>query len=558
MRSTVNPLSAALGMLHARGFAALPRRGLTRRFEGPLHCQAGDVSVELTVSDWDFVAYPEIRITRAPAALPSLTPHLDADDCLCYLASGSVVLDRYHPEHALAQCLDLAQKELDRLMVNRSYRQDEFQSEFGASWHIGQRPLPWSVLLGTVGPAVTQASALVIGDEQDRRLAITSDEAEIRDWCAVRGWPEPVAAAMTCWIVRSNRHPTLPVQLPKTVGEMLEWIRLWDPSAYNTCQGVLGCRDYLAQSTVAFIVSSPAGWFGFSLRLDDVKRKAFRKNPKWMRQSLHGRGSVRAIARMSVHQIGPDFVHSRNLTYSSLGAKKITLIGCGAIGGYLAQALVRLGAGTQGGQLTLIDPDILRAENLGRHLLGYDSLYLAKADAVVATLRRQFPHAALSAAVRAAHLPADLVGDLVIDATGEEAVSEALNHHRLRLPAGSRVPILHAWIVGNGDYSQALWTDSQSHACYRCLRQNDSLRTPRFTTLVSPVATLNLGCHAHTPYAVSAPLAAAALAADMVVGWLQGSVSPRFRTRQLETSRGQQVKSQDLPPLSGCPACARG
>ena len=48
--------------------------------------------------------------------------------------------------------------------------------------------------------------------------------------------------------------------------------------------------------------------------------------------------------------------------------------------------------------------------------------------------------------------------DLIIDATGEESLSIALNHHavthRPNFP-----PVLHTWIVGNGGATQALLCD---------------------------------------------------------------------------------------------------
>ncbi|MCL4402226.1 MAG: ThiF family adenylyltransferase, partial [Acidobacteria bacterium] len=44
---------------------------------------------------------------------------------------------------------------------------------------------------------------------------------------------------------------------------------------------------------------------------------------------------------------------------------RISIIGCGSFGSALADMLVRAGVG----RLTLIDPEPLAAENLGRHML---------------------------------------------------------------------------------------------------------------------------------------------------------------------------------------------
>lgn len=550
-------LALTFRMLRDRGFVQLPRIGATRRFEGLLECRGGAVRVRLTISDWDFVHYPTIRVLDAPPQLPVLTPHIDADRGLCYLANGAVVLDRYHPEHAIAQCLDRARLELDRLMTKPTYRQDEFASEFGASWNVGQRPLPWTVLLASIEPTAITASALVVGPANRCMLAIASDADEIHRLCEARGWPVPTAAAASCWLIRSDHYPTLPAHgLPQTIGDMFAWIKAWDHRAYSAIQTILAQPEYLQLPHVIFLVQSPAGWFGFELVLDPVKRKAFQRRPRYMRQSLHGRDRDRPISRLAVQEIGAPFVHGRNLTYPSLRDRHITLVGCGAIGGYLAQALVKLGAGTGAGQLMLIDPDELRAENLGRHWLGFGSLFMPKAEAVQRSLQHQFPGAKLVAYPRPILLPEDLKGDLVINATGEEALSEAINYRHVQLPSSTRPPLLHVWVAGNGDCVQALWTDTAKYACYRCLRCTDPARTPRFPLYDNPPEQRNLGCHAFTPYAVSAPMAAAALATDMVVHWLQGDPSPRFRTRLIEGSSARKHKPQNIEPLTGCPACS--
>jgi hypothetical protein len=554
---SAHPLAAALRVLRARGFVSLPRAGTTRYFEGPLVCKDGVVRIRIAIRDWDFVSYPSIRVLQAPQSLQGVTPHIDAAGGLCYLASGTVILDRYHPEHAIAQCLDLARQELDRLAKKPVYRQEEFQSEFGANWYLGQLPLPWDVSLGSLARDSQVAAAYGIGPPDERLIAISDNADEIGRLCAVRGWPEPTPLKATCAVIRSDAWPTIPtIGLPTTVSEVFGWIRDWDRHAYGAIQSVLGQRRCLSNHYAIFLLHTRAGWFGFSFKIDATKRLAYSRKPTDFRQSLHRRNSTLPINRVAVREISADFVHSRNLTFPSLKGRSITLIGCGAIGGYLAQALARLGAGTGGGELTLIDPEPLGPENLGRHWLGYDSLFTLKAEAVKQRIEKEFPESRVQAHVRRAEFPLDIRGDLIVDATGEEAFSEALNYHRQQLDLVRRPLTLHTWIMGNGDCAQALWVDLPKFACYRCLRCNDPERTPRFPILEHPPETLNLGCHAFTPYAVSAPMTAAALATDLVIGWMSGDPSPRFRTRVVEGAELRKVKSQNLSPLVGCPACS--
>lgn len=262
---------------------------------------------------------------------------------------------------------------------------------------------------------------------------------------------------------------------------------------------------------------------------------------------------------MALREAGSRFVHSRNLSYQDLYNKRVTVVGCGAIGSFVAAALVRLGGGTgKLGRLKLIDPDDLGPENLGRHVLGYPALMQTKAGALRDELLRQFPHSAIEAHACSVFDHAQLfAAELIVDATGEESVSEYLNG--LRLQRGTLTPLLHVWIRGNGESVQALWADAEGGACYRCLLVPDASyhRKERFPLLKTDPLQRTDGCRAYTPYAVSAPMQAAALAADMVCGWLQGDPSPRFRTRSQENADVYRVKNQNLTRMDGCPACAR-
>ncbi len=548
-------LALGLKKLDELGFRPIKRPGSARCFNGELQCAKGPVKVRLEISDWDFTTYPTLVILERPSFLPALTPHVSGDGVQCYFMQGRVVLDRYRPDHAIWQCIEQAQQELDRLSASPMYREREFEQEFGANWEIGQLPLPAPVLLAE---AAGDGAVACFGITDDDGLYVIagSDEAQVKALAEARGWPAPRRMKLATYLVHSTRSPTLPGALPATIADMFAWIKSWDPAGMKRIHEVLGQREWLGFKAVQFLVDSPAGWFGFFFELNSNRKLMHHRKPSGYRQHLYSKGHELPITRVSVKQISPDFIHSRNLQFPSLKDKRITLIGCGAIGGYLAQALVKLGAGTGNGLLTLIDPDSLGPGNLGRHFLGMDSLSKPKAVAVKEALNRQFPHAQIVAEPRRAAYSSDIIDDLVIDATGEEAVSEAINANRSTKTGAEGVPVLHTWIVGNGECVQALWVDQRKYACFRCMRQNDPPRTPRFPVLDHDPETRIVGCSAYTPYAVSAPMSACALAIDMIIDWLKGDVSPRSRTRYIEGGDFRKIKNQNVSPLEGCPGCS--
>ena len=67
---------------------------------------------------------------------------------------------------------------------------------------------------------------------------------------------------------------------------------------------------------------------------------------------------------------------------NALSAKHIAIAGCGSIGGTVADIATRTGVGT----LTLIDPDLVSPENIGRHVLTSSAIGQRKVDALASHL----------------------------------------------------------------------------------------------------------------------------------------------------------------------------
>lgn len=545
--------------LVAQGFAYFMRRHGVLWFRGALKCKQGPIRIELGISDWDFISYPTIRLLDRPPALHGVQAHLSARNGLCYYTQGSVVLDRYDSISAVAQSLAQATHVLDELMLNPNYRRAELTREYLANWSVAQTPGPLPVVKAGVSATSTHVHMAAIGE---RFLIFGDDLQELEVISAALGEPLIDYGSGSAWALRTIQWPPMSESFPVDMQSLFAWLKVWDRNLFGNFQNRLGHdRKYLDRALLYLMIQSPAGWLGIRVPLgNQVARLVGRRNPSVYRQHMHVKGKAQPVTRLSVIDWSASFVHSRNLTFQDLTDKRITLIGCGAIGSHLAEALVRLGAG-QGkrGRLRIIDPDLMGSENIGRHALGYPSLFQEKSVAMEQELRRTFPLANVVGIVGDALRIGDLFeGDLVIDATGEEALSEAINARHIT--AGSIAgPVLYVRISGTGGAVQSLWVDAGKGACFRCLRTSDpqNRRAERFPIEKSddPVWVMN-GCHAVTPYAVSAPMHAAALAADVVADWLQGNVAPRLRVLVRPGADVHPVKNQDPKRLPNCPACS--
>ncbi len=142
-----------------------------------------------------------------------------------------------------------------------------------------------------------------------------------------------------------------------------------------------------------------------------------------------------------------DYLLSRCSGTPSLRDKRVLLLGCGSVGGFLANNLCQLGIT----QLDLLDKDYLSSENAHRHFLGFESINLdspkMKADLVRTVLTNKYPYVEIDSlnyknrSVEKVFLnsPNRLREyDLIISALGEPtlnlAINELLIFHHISTP----------------------------------------------------------------------------------------------------------------------------
>lgn len=553
----------ALRYLRERGFERAASSPSMRAFEGPLHLHAGEVQVRLEIADWEFVAYPRLTMLTRPAFLPKLMSNIDATGGLCYLEPGSVVLDRFDPAGSIALCLQAAEELLNSFTDDPARKKRAVQDEFLAYWSGGGKRA-WALIGDVPAEALYAGVRFIEMDEQRASVSlpmISSSSQEVGKVAQALGGKVQGEREGRCWLLKTDVYPIAPADgLPTTLRGLFGYLKSWDPLLSRRIQQILSSdKGYLKCRLITFAVHSPAGWVGFSFSIESFLRlTGHRQLPNVCLQYLHRHGESIEITRLALMEIGARFIHSRNLTHASLMDKRVSIIGCGAVGGYVAQAVARLGAGAGRGKVRLIDPGILEPGNLGRHWLGMDSLFVPKATSLARALRQQFPHSTFVDCVQDVRDVTDLFdADLVIDATGVESVSEMINAHHVQRNR-HRPPVLYAWVLGNGECVQGLWVDSARHGCYRCLRQPEgaNYRDERFPVLKEAPTTLMVGCQAVTPYAVAAPMEAAALCTEFVIDWLKGSVTPRLRHRFRQNADVRHQKCQDMSKVTNCPACS--
>lgn len=523
--------------LHQRGFSYSKRDGGGwMRFVGELRLRAKNYSCELAVSP-GLDEFPRVWLTPVPPGRPELQPHLSASGYLCYLALGSVIFDFFDPIRQTMACLDRAEQVLEDILAGKMVEDlaEEFHITWGHAW----------CMLDVDERRPGSLSAYTFGGETS---IVTDDKARTHAKLEAIGLGLP-KVELSAFRVLTKSMP-MPLQEswpPKTVQAFLKWQNTLDPRCSKKIEQRL-IEIFRSKATrVLVLIDSPQVKYGIDV---DLKRDPARtSNRPSLREILYRL----PLRRISVWRIDDPYLAERNLPGSkTLAGLKVGLVGCGTIGGYLAEMLAKAGAGTVGGKLTLVDMGSIEPGNLGRHRLGFNALTKKKAEAMSDELRRVAPSidvVAVAGDVKAANLgPLDLL----IDATGEQGLTDWLTWKY-----ADKVPFLSAWVEGSGLAVRALLKASPEHACARCVSKPPLMDQYRVFDVPSEVIMKGHGCEGlYVPFPATASVQAAALAMEMVQAWLDGSVSPSFRTRVLDHSREVYFKDCSPQRYEGCPACA--
>ena len=151
----------------------------------------------------------------------------------------------------------------------------------------------------------------------------------------------------------------------------------------------------------------------------------------------------------------------------------VLIVGSGAIGGFLAEQLARMGISP----IHLVDPDRLEVENLVRHPLGASALGQPKASALAGEIRRDFPLCnAVGVDADFLELPANeqfrlaSLADVVVAATDSVQCQRRVNE--IALAAGKPAVYPAIWVdprIRDAEVGEILWMLPGRHTpCYEC------------------------------------------------------------------------------------------
>lgn len=508
-------------------------------YHGPLEADGRSYQCEFRV-DPLFSQYPHVRLLQRPEGLSLVAPHMGSDSNVCYIAKGTVVLDIFDPVGQTLACVERAGEVLNKIIKGEFV--DDLEDEFFAYW-LGKL-----CLVDLQNDRLGRHTTLMVQNGASWYPVVTDDPARTRSKLNTLGWTAQDAPLTTFRLKTTAKPRPHNTRWPiESVQQLLEWQGLLDQNCRRKLLKRLEEAKALKLVVVIFIIESPLMNYGLCV---DFRRDA-------QRQSVNKRvlpTPLFALPAMPLEVVRLDdrYATERNQPgRRTLAGKRLVLAGCGTIGGFLAEMLVKAGAGTDGGKLLLVDFDTLRPQNLGRHRLGFSSLFASKAVG----LRREFERAAPGAEVVALHQDAQDAElgdfDLLIDATGEESLGHWLAHKY------RTAQMLSVWIEGPGVAVRGLLRAKAYGACFRCLCDANKAGQLRTVEGEMPQVRAGQGCEGlYVPFSATVSVQAAALGAEMVSAWVNGDDAAALRTRVLDSKFQQATADCNPARLSKCPACS--
>lgn len=507
---------------------------------GALHAESATHECELWI-DPTFIELPRVRLVQVPKALAPIAPHIAGDGGLCYLAKGAVVIDIFDPVGQTLACLVRAETVLGQLLRHELI--NDLEEEFFAYWG------GFDCFLDLQDSQLGRQKAILATPNGYPIPVVTDDEARTLKKLKTLGW-ESKGMAIPVFRVCTKVKPR-PYQVawpPKNLRDILQWQGLLDPACRKKVQERVAQAYSEKAGGVVILIQSPLLSYALYADFSDD----FAKAKAGLTSQIMSKLLDSIVMPMVVTRIDDKYMAERNMPgRQTLGGKRIALVGCGTIGGFLAEMLVKAGAGTIGGQLILVDKDILSTGNIGRHRLGFSSLLKNKAKALADELIRDAPGAdikALPVDVRQANLGRN---DLLIDATGEEALSNWLTAEY-----SSKCTMLSVWIEGPGTAVRALLRQQSDGACFRCL--SEYVKEGRYKSVDGelPLMLAGQGCEGmYVPFPATVSIQAACLGAEMVQDWLEGTPAPLLRTVVTDKHHKKATEDCNLERIDKCPAC---
>jgi molybdopterin/thiamine biosynthesis adenylyltransferase len=388
---------------------------------------------------------------------PKDAPHVERNLRLCVAGSGTTT-DHLDPVGVVRYFVEDALRLISA--IERGELLEDFRIDFQAYWHRSSTSKLRVQTIVSLEPP-TRPLAQTYYNSQ---LIVADGAVELKRWISNflgKPFDGVTVPSLLVWL---DPLP-VPSEYPATVAQLRAFLNARSPEVdLNQLLPPPGGNSVI-------IIAGPTapgktGSAAFHLRAPSASKvlKGFR--PGRVPPTIVGAGT--SLDRVMTTQVGAAENRLPTAQQTSTRDLRVAIIGCGSLGGGVARLLAQQGVSN----LTLIDPDFLAWENIGRHELGAQRVGQNKAKALASQLLKQLPH--LESVVGFGEDWRTLIQkkpelfkqvDVVVSATGDWASEAALSD--LQGQDLVTCPVVYGWLERNAVAAHALALQGKT-PCLRC------------------------------------------------------------------------------------------
>jgi len=497
-------------------------------------------------------------------------PHVCWRGLVCYNDGEGVSMDTEQPLEIAEYALT---KVMSTLSIEKSEREDLFFNEFEGYWNRQSSSFAaYSFLQPEDSAQIVKVS---VSKKKKTPLTFFQDKNDIDDEYHFFRICKEKRTQMNAVYLPLERYinPPLPGDSIDIgfLDEILRALSIENKAIWD----LLLSKNKLSKKALHLLVSQPRPQGGKSLYGLTIPYVL-----NWLSGNI--KPYNHQIIPLSIDRHTPDYLLERSGGNLNLEEKNVAIIGCGSIGGRMAELLIMSGVK----KLTLIDNDIFSADNLFRHVLDSRHIGHSKVKSLAKQLKSRFPYVSIETKTEKITGLSDFLinHNLIIDASGNPTLGRELNISHRKI-GNENVPLfLTVWTEPLGLGGHVVMSDGKTLGCLHCLFHRDN--TGQLSSIFNfveknQIISKNLtGCGgAFTPFSALDAVRIAEIATRMIVDafslmavnesnettyqWWRGddtaAIKSNIKTTPWYLDCKNNVDSQiDLVFSEGCPVCRQG
>lgn len=402
--------------------------------------------------------------------VPKMRLHIDSEGKICLTDESSLLLDVSRPVQLIIDCLRLADRVLNLSPDDPEY-QVELKKEFLSYWGFQEHGISiWSIFPVSNCHSIQEVSLFQFGKSYILASSLPDANSFLCDYYGLSPIDEFKGAPQYAWVMRLKDGAAILSPFENhDWSDIIRYIK--NNSDLETRQKFWDLASKPVKKTIVrliFVVPASGETEGDIVFGVSVAIKNAHKMPIKASRS-------KAVLQVNVVRYDYDFLLSRCGAFPSLKDKRVLLLGCGSVGGFLANNLCQMGIT----QLDILDKDTFSADNVHRHFMGFEAVKQKatshKSDLLRNILTEKYVYSDIDSLNYVDRTVETVIlenpdrlcqYDLIISALGEPTLNLAISDLLVTHQIG--VPFIVCFNEPYGIGGHVITTNISNESCLRC------------------------------------------------------------------------------------------